>query len=191
MKMQQSQSGEHTSLQHAAAFISRYPLFVLGNYSLSLFPGLSAYSSRLVALHVAFEQEKENQKTRAWSWFGWCARLSCKYFLKKLKMYLLKCSVCRGEFQRKDDWTKHLFSNTHQSKARAKCNSWNNEMKDCAIVVYCQFPVPSPSGHKLLRYLSKELSTFVTDFVWRDSNPRVAIVQFESRLGTLTNASDE
>lgn len=97
-------------------------------------------------------------------------------------MHLLKCSVCQSEYRRKEEWTEHLFENLHQSKARVECHNWTYEIRDCVIVVYCQFPVSSPSGHKLVHHLSKDISTFVTDFVWKETNPRVALVQFESQL---------
>lgn len=96
-------------------------------------------------------------------------------------MYLLKCSGCQGEYRKKEDWTEHLFEIRHQSIARRECHGWKNEMRACVIVIYCQFPVSSRSGHKLLHHLSKNLTTFVTDFVWSENTPKVALVQFESR----------
>ncbi len=120
--------------------------------------------------------------------------------------YSLHCSVCENNFSRSDDWTKHLFGSYHQNKARLECAQWQRIQKECALVTFFSHPLTLPfnlvdgqvngqcdkEDYSLMLLLTNYLKgliadeafygpLLITDFIWWNEQPKMFILQFESR----------
>ncbi|CAL8140296.1 unnamed protein product [Orchesella dallaii] len=92
---------------------------------------------------------------------------------------VLECSVCHGTFDTRKEWLSHLLQPDHQSKAREEICGWGKPERDCALVAFSALPIASL---ELLQFFSKKSSmTLVTDFIWFENRPKVAVIQFESK----------
>lgn len=98
-------------------------------------------------------------------------------------VYLQSCSVCKGEFYRRTDWLKHLTQEYHQKLARKACkNQWDSELRKFCLVVYTSEPLTGDKGEEIVNYFSRQVNGgMVTDFVWWEDRPHIAVLQFESR----------
>lgn len=96
----------------------------------------------------------------------------------------LKCTVCKKECGNYADWIAHLVENEHQDFARKECKKWGDNIRECVIVAYADFPLVN-LGRKIVQVFGcLSRGRLVTDFVTWEHRPRVAFIQFESRYST-------
>lgn len=99
-------------------------------------------------------------------------------------IYLLNCTVCKGEFYSKPQWEHHLIQNGHQKLARIQDNlNDKNNLRECSLVIFTTYDLTEEWADKIVQYFGKD--SIVTDFVWWEDRPRLGIVQFESRSVSL------
>lgn len=96
-------------------------------------------------------------------------------------VYLLNCSVCKGEFSSRQKWGEHLIMDGHQNMARECLQRDPDNLRDCSLVVFTTYDVTVEWAGKIIQYFGTDQTTWVTDFLWWEDRPRFAVVQFESR----------
>lgn len=96
-------------------------------------------------------------------------------------VYLLNCSVCKGEFSSRQIWMEHLTSDDHQNLAREGLQKNIDTFRECSLVIFTTYDLTVEWAIKIIQYFGRDQAVWVTDFLWWEDRSRFVVVQYESR----------
>jgi len=124
------------------------------------------------------------------------------------QLNLMYCLLCDKDYWTIPRWSRHLYQEGHQRRARVAIRKWDKSMEERSlIVVLCRSTeeMTEKEGVGLLRTMnnyfgmlirlsedpdgkvkgepSKGLyeKVHITDFIWWKESPDIAVVQFENK----------